>query len=71
MWGADWLGFAATANNAFLIAFPSLFSIINPIGGALLFESFTRRFSHADRTKVAALVGFYSCSARSGPVPTC
>jgi multiple antibiotic resistance protein len=60
MWGVEWSGFSATANNAFLIAFPSLFSIINPIGGALLFEGFTRGFSHADRTRVAALVGFYS-----------
>lgn len=60
MWGVEWSGFSATADNAFLIAFPSLFSIINPIGGALLFEGFTRGFSHADRTRVAALVGFYS-----------
>jgi len=60
MWGVEWSGFAATANNAFLIAFPSLFSIINPIGGALIFDVFTREFSHADRTTVAALVGSYS-----------
>ena len=31
---ADWGEVAATANSAFLLAFPSLFSIINPIGGA-------------------------------------
>jgi multiple antibiotic resistance protein len=60
MTGADWLGVAATANNAFLLAFSSLFSIINPIGGALIFESFTRGFGHADRMRVAARVGFYS-----------
>ena len=60
MTGADWLGIAATANNAFLLAFSSLFSIINPVGGALIFDSFTRGFSHARRTKVAARVGLYS-----------
>jgi multiple antibiotic resistance protein len=60
MTGADWLGVAATANNAFLLAFSSLFSIINPVGGALIFDSFTRGFSHTERTKVAARVGLYS-----------
>ena len=42
---ADWRGFATTANSAFLLAFPSLFSIINPIGGALIFYGFTKDFS--------------------------
>ena len=60
MGGTDWLGFASTANNAFLLAFPSLFSIINPIGGALSFFMVTSSFSHKDRARVAALVGFYS-----------
>jgi multiple antibiotic resistance protein len=57
---ADWSGFATTANSAFLLAFPSLFSIINPIGGALIFYGVTKDFSTADREKVAALVGLYS-----------
>ncbi len=57
---ADWGGFATTANSAFLLAFPSLFSIINPIGGALIFYGVTKDFSTADREKVAALVGLYS-----------
>ncbi|HEY1783045.1 MAG TPA: MarC family protein [Roseiarcus sp.] len=57
---ADWRHFAATANSAFLLAFPSLFSIINPIGGALIFYGFTKNFSSDDRLKVAASVGFYS-----------
>ncbi len=60
MTGADWLGVAATADNAFLLAFPSLFSIINPVGGALIFDTFTRDFGRADRMRVAARVGFYS-----------
>ena len=57
---ADWGSFATTANSAFLLAFSSLFSIINPIGGALIFYGFTKDFSSLDRTKVAARVGFYS-----------
>ena len=57
---ADWREVAATANSAFLLAFPSLFSIINPIGGALIFYGFTKDFSSDDRLKVAASVGFYS-----------
>ena len=60
MVGTDWRGFAMAADSAFLLAFSSLFSIINPIGGALIFYGFTKDFSSPDRVKVAALVGFYS-----------
>lgn len=60
MVGAYWRNFASTANVAFLLAFPSLFSIINPIGGALIFYGVTKGFSPADKEKVAALVGVYS-----------
>jgi multiple antibiotic resistance protein len=58
--GSDWRGVAATADVAFLLAFPSLFSIINPIGGTLIFYGVTKDFAPADREKTAALVGFYS-----------
>ncbi len=57
---ADGLGVAATENNAFLFAFSSLFSIINPVGGALIFDGLTRRFTQADRQRLAAWVGLYS-----------
>ncbi len=60
MTGADWRQFAATAEVAFLLGFPSLFSIINPIGGALIFDGVTKDFSREDRVKVAGRVGFYS-----------
>jgi multiple antibiotic resistance protein len=60
MIGMDWRLAAPTAEIAFLLAFPSLFSIINPIGGALIFDAVTASFSHADRVRVAARVGFYS-----------
>src|SRR5271167_3351702 len=56
----DWRSVAPTAEVAFLLAFPSLFSIINPIGGALIFDAVTAGFSHADRVRVAARVGLYS-----------
>jgi len=57
---ANWREVAETANSAFLLAFSSLFSIINPIGGALIFYGFTKDFSSADRQKVAASIGLYS-----------
>jgi multiple antibiotic resistance protein len=60
MVGADWRSFASTADVAFLLAFPSLFSIINPIGGALIFYGFTKDLTSEDRLRVAARVGFYS-----------
>jgi multiple antibiotic resistance protein len=58
--GADWRDLIGAANVAFLLAFPSLFSIINPIGGALIFYGVTKDFSLTDKEKVAALVGVYS-----------
>jgi multiple antibiotic resistance protein len=60
MIGADWRDFAAAANVAFLLGFSSLFSIINPIGGALIFYGVTKDFAAADRVTMAARVGFYS-----------
>jgi len=52
---ADWRNAAPTADVAFLPAFPSLFSIINPIGGALILDAVTARFDHADRVRVSRL----------------
>jgi len=49
-----------TAAAAFLLAFPSLFSIINPIGGALIYNSVTGPFTHAEKVTVAGRVGVYS-----------
>ncbi len=60
MWGDSAMEFAVIAGNAFLFAFPSLFSIINPIGGAFIFDGVMREADHAQRTKVAARVGFYA-----------
>uniref|UniRef100_A0A8J4H9W7 UPF0056 membrane protein n=1 Tax=Acidicaldus sp. TaxID=1872105 RepID=A0A8J4H9W7_9PROT len=48
------------ATNSFLLAFPALFSIINPIGGALIFREATADRSPAQRTWLAGRVGMYS-----------
>ncbi len=64
--GADWRDLVAPAEAAFLLAFPSLFSIINPIGGAFIFYGVTRDFSRADKEKAAALVGLYSLAIMFG-----
>ena len=60
MLGGNVSAIASTANIAFLVAFSSLFSIINPIGGALIFSVYTRAFVHRDRQMIAGLVGLYS-----------
>ncbi len=49
-----------TVAAAFLLAFPSLFSIINPIGGALIFNEATLGLRARDRRWVAGRVGIYS-----------
>ena len=47
-------------SSAFLLAFPALFSIVNPIAGAFIFGEVTGDRSHADRVRLARLVGAYS-----------
>ena len=49
-----------TVAAAFLLAFPTLFSIINPIGGALIFNEVTRELRRSDKQWLAGRVGFYS-----------
>ncbi len=44
----------------FLMAFPALFSIVNPITGAFIFREATADRTHADRVRLARLVGLYS-----------
>ena len=46
--------------NSFLIAFPALFSIVNPIGGALIYSQVTAGRSHPERVKLAWQVAGYS-----------
>jgi multiple antibiotic resistance protein len=46
--------------GAFLLAFPALFSIVNPIGAALIFSEVTADRTHAERSRLAGRVGLYS-----------
>ncbi len=46
--------------DAFLLAFPALFSIVNPVTGAFLFREATADRTHAQRVMLARKVGVYS-----------
>lgn len=48
------------AAEAFLLAFPALFSIVNPFAGAIIFNEVTAFQSHADRLELARRVAVYS-----------
>src|SRR4051812_23211126 len=45
---------------SFLIAFPALFSIVNPPGGALIYSQVTVDRDHAERVRLAWRVAVYS-----------
>jgi len=49
-----------TAVGAFLLAFPALFSIVNPIGGALIFDAVTLGRSRDDKQSMALRIGLYA-----------
>ena len=49
----------AGVSGAFLLAFPALFSIVNPIGAALVFAEVTADRSSAERAVLARRVGLY------------
>lgn len=46
--------------SAFLLAFPALFSIVNPVAGAFIFREATADRTHAERVRLAKRVGIYS-----------
>ena len=46
--------------SMFLLAFPALFSIVNPLGAAFIFLSATGRFPHAQRIAMARWIAIYS-----------
>ncbi|WP_043838764.1 MarC family protein [Muricoccus aerilatus] len=48
------------ALGAFLLGFPALFSIVNPIGGALIFSQVLADRTHEERALLARRVGVYS-----------
>ena len=45
---------------AFLMAFPALFSIVNPVAGSFIFREATADRTHAERVALAKKVGIYS-----------
>ena len=49
----------AGLTGAFLLAFPALFSIVNPLGAALVFAEVTADRSSAERAALARRVGLY------------
>jgi multiple antibiotic resistance protein len=48
------------AVQAFLLAFPALFSIVNPLAGGLIFRTATAERTHAQRVVLAGRVGVYA-----------
>ncbi|MGU3539921.1 MarC family protein [Methylobacterium sp. A54F] len=48
------------ALQSFLLAFSGLFSIVNPIGSALIFAQVTSGNSHAERVELARRIGVYA-----------
>jgi multiple antibiotic resistance protein len=48
------------ALQAFLLAFPALFSIVNPLAGAIIFNEVTAFQTHAERVVLARRVAVYS-----------
>ena len=54
------MAIAQTIVDSFLIAFPALFSIVNPPGGALIYSQVTADRDHAERVRLAWRVAVYS-----------
>jgi multiple antibiotic resistance protein len=50
----------SSALGAFLLAFPALFSIVNPLGGTIIFNEVTALLTHAQRVALARRVAVYS-----------
>ncbi len=55
-----------SAVAAFLLAFPALFSIVNPVGMAFIFEDMVGALPRADRARIARNVGVYSFAIMAG-----
>ena len=51
---------ATDAIQAFLLAFPALFSIVNPLAGAIIFNEVTAFQTHPERVVLARRVAFFS-----------
>jgi multiple antibiotic resistance protein len=56
----------AQATGAFLLAYPALFSIINPPGGAIIFNEVTSPFGRKQQVALALRVAVYSTAVMLG-----
>ncbi|MHB1304338.1 MAG: MarC family protein [Acidiphilium sp.] len=54
------MNLAAPGIDAFLLGFPALLSIVNPLGGAIIFNEITAGRSHDERLALARRVGLNS-----------
>lgn len=54
------------AAASFLLAYSALFSIINPIGGAVIFSQVTAGRTHAERVLLARRIGVYAALVMLG-----
>jgi multiple antibiotic resistance protein len=57
-----------TIAGAFLLGFPALFSIVNPIGSALVFYNLTELNTHAERIALARRVAVYALLVLLGSI---
>ena len=54
------------AAQSFVLAFSALFSIVNPIGAALIFAQVTAERSHRERLVLARRIGLYAALVMLG-----
>lgn len=54
------------ALQAFLLVYSALFSIINPVGGAVIFSQVTAERTHAERVALSRRIGIYSALVMLG-----
>ena len=52
--------FWAALASSFLVALPALFSIVNPLGGALIYHEVTVGRGYAERSRLAWRVALYA-----------
>jgi multiple antibiotic resistance protein len=60
------MGIVQGAIGSFLIAFPALFSIVNPPGGALIYHQVTADREHTERVRLAWRVALWAGAAVIG-----
>jgi len=56
----------SSTTQSFLLAFSALFSIVNPLGSALIFSQVTAARSHAERSALSRQIAIYSSMVMLG-----